>query len=532
MKIAAKTLAFQPDAQSDLSRRVIEEGLRQLAKRVDHVDAAGSLKLELANVVVEMPISLGRVADGYYTESAAAAFFANRLFKQLLPHLPKDARQEDIVGRGVTYGSDLGQHDNISVQELRDLRLTPKWSMEIDGVRYHVSDPIRMGSRVTYVAWVEQGAAVHLRVFYTSQSQGVWRAASHRQVFGGWIGKGYGEQSTDLPLPLMEQLSGRSEDVRSDIDPKEGNRIFYGLLEVGDHHPEQPGFYPAEQRDLASFSQSVYDPKGNEHGKPETFTWNDPTDAPNFGTVLKTYTTTLLAYGTVTAYWFPSKNGSLRYLFYQHQDGRCWMGSVEDMTSSITERGARREVALPGDLALPLYEYSDQIPVDYVGGTNPLNRHYFDAWEYVKRLPYMADLYREMGWEMPGGVPQAAAATVPTPQPVPLRSRQFAPGDACRVARSDGSISPGRVRSITGGVASVAVYVGGQVGNKPVPVGNLLPFYQAGEGINVPRSSGGSTPGAIQNALENDRYFCVFVDPSTGGNAEKPVSGTRLDQVN
>lgn len=539
MKVQASNVTFAPEIDGAIKRRIVTLALQQVAQRVSAVQS-NLRDLAIDSMAVDMPIPLEQVKSGYYTEKAAADFLANRIFKALLPNLQPGARNEDLLQRAKVYGAENGFKrvggPPITIDYLRSVGLTPKWSFETTGVRYHMSDPIQVGSRVAYVAFVEQGGEVHTRVFYGSQSQGVWRAASHRVegashlgISERWIGKGNPhEESTDLPYELYGELNRRAASPRTDIAGEGAEGVFYGLLEVksfddfmsGNQHPTE-GFFPGEASQLGSFGANV-----DKFGKPESFRFNDPKDAPDFTKLLSTFDTPSSVYGgSVSAFAFPSKNGKLAYLFYKDADGRAWLASVQDTTSMVTSRGGRRQIIDAGNLSMPLYEYRDQIPAEYRGRANPRDGAYYDAWEYVKRLPIISDLYQAQGWAMPGGDPARAL--------VPLRPRTFAVGDYVRVARSGGVISWGQVVGITGDQATVQVpAAGGQVGTKVVPVSGLMPCYRVNEQVNVPRSSGPPCAGVITHAEADDTFVCAFLDHASGQQATKHVSGKELDRVN
>ena len=546
MKVSVRGLVESnpPLAQSE-QKDLVEEALRQVAARVAAV-SGGQITLgaeQLGHVQIEMPVALERLRSGYYTPRAAASFLANRIFKELLPHLPAGARNEDVFQRAAVYGSPQGfapaQGAPITPQYLRQMGMDPQWRAEVAGVRYHLSRPFLLGSRVAYVAYVEEAGGVHVRVFYASQSQGIWRAASHRQegmrhlgISERWIGKGNPhEESTDLPFELIAELSRRQHSARTDLTPAEAEGLFYGILEAksnadylaGNAHPTE-GFYPGEARAIGRFERHL-EQGGRSYGDPETFRFESQGDAPNFAQVLDTYKVESPMYGSVNAFLFASHNGRLNYLIYRDGRDRAWVASIQDVTSGITSRGARRQVIDALNLTMPANEYRDQIPAQYRGQVVAGNESYYDAWEYIKRLPFMGELYQTMGWEMPGGAA--------TPAPLPRRPRSYGVGDYVRVNRSGGVISWGQVLSLQGAQAMVSVPVpGGQAGTKPVALTSLLPCYREQEPLNVPGLSSQPLPGRVVSAdWATDRFVCAAAVPGQG-ERQATVSGTDLDRVN
>lgn len=424
MRFLCGDVNFYPPIEDGVAYRIATEALEQVCRRLERVNPGG-LTGQLPQLDVEMPIPMRKVLEGYYTEKAAADFLANRVFKVLLPYLGEkagEARNADIISRAQTYGSPEGfakvGGPPITVDYLKQAGLSPKWSVEINGVRYHISDPFLLGKRVAFVAFVEQGGAVHTRIFYGSQSQGVWRAASHRKegmghlgISSEWIGKGSGgEESTDLPWQLYPMLAEKAQTPRQDFAENTSKGIFYGLLEkftmqdmmTGKSEPTE-GFHANEASELGTFGQTITY-KGSQGdtrkaGVPESFRFNDPTDAPNFQKLIKQYTVPNSHYGgSVQGYIFGSHNGRLAWVIYRDNHNRAWVASVQDVESAITSRGAYRHILDPGNLTMPAWEYHDQVPPQYRGQTNPNDKDYCDAWNYIRMLPFMGDLYRTMGW--------------------------------------------------------------------------------------------------------------------------------------
>ncbi|MBL4845799.1 MAG: hypothetical protein JKY65_09750 [Planctomycetes bacterium] len=544
MKITVRgSIRSSPPLPSTDQKTLVEEALRQVGARVQAV-SKGKVDLGaelLGHVEIQMPVALDRIQNGYYTPKAAASFLANRIFKQLLPHLPAESRNEDVLRRAVAYGSEEGYEykggPQITADYLRQNGFEPRWRAEIEGVRYHISQPFQAAGRVAYIAYVEEEGQVHVRVYYASQSQGIWRAASHRQtglrhigIGEGWIGKGNPhEESTDLPFELISELSRRQTTVRTDLSEEQGDLIFYGALEVksredyaaGNSHPTE-GFFPAEARAIGSFSQHIQQGERS-WGSPETFSFGESGDAPDFSRVVSTEQIQSPMYGAITAYIFASHNGRLNYLIYREGGGKAWVASVQDVTSGVTSRGARRQIVDALNITMPLNEYRDQIPHDYRGEQK--DRSYWDAWEYIKRLPFMTDLYQNMNWEMPGG--QGA------PPPHPRRSRNFAQGDYVRIPRTGGKISWGQILSLQGTQAVVSVPTpDGKTGTKPADLTRLMPCYRENELVNVPGLSAQALPGRVVSVdWGQDVVTCAAEVPGQG-ERQVTVPARDLDHVN
>jgi hypothetical protein len=423
MRFYVGDVVFNPPIDQGMKYRITAMALDQVQRRLERVNPGG-LNGQLQDLAVDMPIAMRKVLEGYYTEKAAADFLANRIFKALLPYLgdkAPEARNEDILSRVQTHGAPEGfakvGGPPITVDYLKQVGLTPKWSAEVNGIRYHMSDPFLMGTRVAFVAFVEQGGTVHTRIFYGSQSQAIWRAASHRMEGLGhlgmsseWIGKGSPhEESTDLPWQLYPMLAEKAQNPRRDFEENTSKGIFYGLLEKitmedffkGKDKPTED-FYPHEATEIGSFGRMITykTTKGEQKaGDPTTFRFNDPTDAPNFRNLIKQYSMPNSHYGgTVQGFVFGSHNGRLAWAIHKDQYGRAFVASIQDVESQITSRGAYRHIIDAGNLTMPAWEYTEQIPPDYRGQHHPSAPEYQDAWNYIRLLPFMGELYHTMGW--------------------------------------------------------------------------------------------------------------------------------------
>lgn len=272
--------------------------------------------------------------------------------------------------------------------------LQPKHTVEVDGTRMHVSEPYSMGqNRVGFVAYVEdpQGK-VQVRAFYRSNSQGLWRSASHAGM-NGWIGKGNGEASTNLPVAAQKHLHALAAGGGRELAGDDSNTAFYGLLPFGGHEP--PAALDAQlqaEQPLGQFSQPL---PSRDYGRPETFRYNSPADAPAFNKQIDGYSFQHPIHGKVEAHCFESANGNYHYMFYQDSEQRSWLAQIDRAGGELTDWGTRAAPVFHGDLAMPAVEYPSQIPEGYAGKAG--RGGYVDASAYVHRLPPVADFRRHRG---------------------------------------------------------------------------------------------------------------------------------------
>lgn len=272
--------------------------------------------------------------------------------------------------------------------------LEPRLTFHCGDQRIHFSQPYTLGEgRAACVGYVEdKNGEVKVRAFYRSNSQGLWRSASHAG-FQGWIGKGQGEESTNLPIELQQHLHAQAGSSLKQLDEPTANQAFYGSLEFGDKSPPTElasQLRPA--REVGDFSLGL---PGGKYGVPESFALLDPSDGPNFQSPGVSYGFQHPLHGQVTASLFPSKNGQLQYLFYRDQQNRTWVAQVEDKDSPVTTWGTRQTPVITGKLSMPAIEYPQQIPPGYAG--TMVSDDYADASAYVHRLPPVQEFRQHLG---------------------------------------------------------------------------------------------------------------------------------------
>ena len=282
-----------------------------------------------------------------------------------------------------------------SKEFLKAQGLEPKTTFECGDTKVHFSQPYTLGdNRAACVGYVEDKQGnVSVRAFYRSNSQGLWRSASHAG-FGGWIGKGKGEESTNLPIPLQMALHSQAGHQVKDVSKEVANQAFYGSLEFAGHEaPEALLQQLHEPQHLGGFQQNLSDG----YGVPESFQFTNPGDAPNFNNADAnlSYTFDHPIHGKVDANCYTSKNGEVSYMFYRDGKGRSWLAEMEKSNSPLTSWGTRAAPIEHGDLGMPAVEYRQQIPQGYAGPQ--VTGSYADASAYVHKLPVVADYRKNLG---------------------------------------------------------------------------------------------------------------------------------------
>ena len=261
--------------------------------------------------------------------------------------------------------------------------------------KVHFSQPYTLGdNRAACVGYVEDKQGnVNVRAFYRSNSQGLWRSASHAG-FGGWIGKGKGEESTNLPIPLQMALHSQAGQQVKAVSKEVANQAFYGSLEFAGHEaPEALQQQLHEPQKVGSFEAKL--PDG--HGVPESYRFTNQGDTPDFSQNPADihYTFEHPIHGKVDANCYTSKGGNLSFMFYRDSKGRSWLAEMEKSNSPLTTWGTRSDPVEHGDLAMPAVEYRQQIPQGYAG--IQVTGSYADASAYVHKLPVVADYRRNLG---------------------------------------------------------------------------------------------------------------------------------------
>ncbi len=279
--------------------------------------------------------------------------------------------------------------------------LEPKSTIDLDGVRVHLSDPYALGGgRIAVVAYVELDGRVFVRSFYRSNSRGVWQVASHHGQMGriamapgdvrmglidSWIGKGKGKgkHSTILPDRLQVALEMRArQGIKTLPDAPElrgrvaGQRAMDGTPAHSARQvtTAEAAFYGA----LQYLEATAYNRGAADHGlafvhgsqdDPSSLALQDPAMSPDFSQAEGPVSVTLdpRLYPTpVHRYLVPAKNGRARFTFFT--DGEVvWLGKVENVGSPITSFAVTKDAFDASALLVPPAEYRAMIPGGFEG---------------------------------------------------------------------------------------------------------------------------------------------------------------------
>lgn len=290
--------------------------------------------------------------------------------------------------------------ERLTLERLEQANLKPYKSLRVDNARYGFSRPFLFQKKypmvVAYVEVEDKKTGERMttvRTFYRSNSQAMWRYMTDHAYENNVVqrfGKGHDEKSVHLPAAVQEALAEFTRDTEipaikdenlfalgtsrsaSDYDVKYMDRSFLRNVRW---EPIQPDGIRLEQ-------------DGRDHRDPEDVVLENIGQEPHLtDTPLRAWTTEARLYGTVQCETFLSNDETLLYIFCRDQDGRAWIGGVENITADIVSNGVRQSWVNFGGLETPPFEYGEQ--AGWEGFTvNPRDPQYVDIYPiYVSKFP-------------------------------------------------------------------------------------------------------------------------------------------------
>ncbi|MCH9608877.1 MAG: hypothetical protein S4CHLAM45_06060 [Chlamydiales bacterium] len=288
----------------------------------------------------------------------------------------------------------------VDLKSIQQNGLLPKYKMSIGDVNYYCSPPFKQPKHYYTLAFVEIDNRVFPRLFYTSGSQGVWRClpAAHLNELGGfgWLSKGLGERTVQLPIALT---TGLDQLEKTDLTKEQ---FFPSLIQLVNRVNSKDFAFQEEvtaqtsvQMNLSSKHKFVI--KGDAiipcPPDPKSIKMPENKDLwPDF-TIKKEMNLNTPLYGDVMAKIYPSKDKSLLYLFYETAEGMVYLANVERLTVPITTFGVRQRSMQTHGMDTPLYEYFKQIPEGYDKSHTKKGKYTLN-WLYVQELAIIK-LYQE-----------------------------------------------------------------------------------------------------------------------------------------
>jgi hypothetical protein len=309
-----------------------------------------------------------------------------------------DSEAQDIMNRAEIHGSNEYNGRYLTLTHLSEQGLEPAYVVDHSGAKYWISKPYDVsGGRAGVVVYVETpGGGVTARSYYRSNSQGVWRYVGHWEYNsqgGTWWGKGWQEEAVTIPFAVQRELAKiTAENNLIKIRGQDPEFILLGTTRKG----EQVGTVFMEQDPRPeNLDGNFYQGDEWNRAAPETLTFNNLQDKPDFNSLVDSWKQDTSMYGEITMEVYPSKNGVYRYLFCSDTQGRAWIGGIET-NDRVWSTGVRETWVDGGQLTTPAYEYYSTNPrYDQTGGyANLANRKYdyADMYEnYLSRIPVIKE---------------------------------------------------------------------------------------------------------------------------------------------
>ena len=251
-----------------------------------------------------------------------------------------------------------------------------------------------MNGRKAFIGYVQDANGnISTRAFYQSGSQGMWRSALHGQLGSQWIGKGMGEESTNLPIQAQQSLwSLSANQPQVSLSAADAKQAFYGGLQATGDAPARASTKAWTCRAWGASARAWTAPRARRLAC-RSFAFDNVGQAPNFkGGPSSTYSFDHPTYGKVDAAVYRSQDGQLQYLFMKDSQGRGWLAAAENPQSPLNAYGVRTTSVQGHDLVTPPAEYDVQVPYGY--GGNKIGDHYIDAYDYVRRFQIIQDFLR------------------------------------------------------------------------------------------------------------------------------------------
>lgn len=310
------------------------------------------------------------------------------------------AKQDQIVSVNPKYGK-------LSLAELHENGLLPTNKIVLGDVNIYCSNLFEHSSHNVSIALIEIDKQVFPRLLYHSNSQGTWRVMPYATKEGKKIahfGKGNCEADTQLPISVICALNKLPHPDAKDNFYKAGNIVqtvakpwssnaFLNQIQMNQSMFLDKGNLPA-------FLAGVPDPKKIHMPK-------DINLHPDFSMNVADFKQTIPHYGEVNVKIFASKDKSLLYMFYEMDDGRAFLSSVECIREvGINSFGVREKIIEIQNMDAPLLEYPQQIRDGFGPGEVFENQYqsdgtYINNWNYICELEIIRMYYSEQGRDMP-----------------------------------------------------------------------------------------------------------------------------------
>lgn len=305
-----------------------------------------------------------------------------------------------------------GQSYNLTTDYLGQVGLNPEYKMSLNPeVNIAFSKVFKtQGDHDAVIAYVHTTKGDKVVSYYRSNSQGGWRylpdyAGDEGDPYStgiDWFGKGYSEESLNLPIATqaaLEIISAQPHVQQNQDNPFNSNFVFAGTAK---RYEDRVDYQQAKLKgklrgdhyaEVSSTPTYRFGTLSHDKRPPAELDLTGPS-APDFQKSDRTYQFQASLYGPVTSEHYRSQNNQLLWTFNHNQSGQAWIGGIE-VNSPISSAGLHTEWAQAGDYGTPLFEYQSQDG----GYGDHFNRRgdYVNMWDkYLSQMPIIRKyLYRQ-----------------------------------------------------------------------------------------------------------------------------------------
>ncbi len=307
----------------------------------------------------------------------------------------------DILKSSQIDGDDFfyqGQAYQLTPASLEQAGLAPNYKFTLQNAEVNLSDPYQVQDHAAVTAYIKTENGTKVCSYYRSNSQGIWRllpdyvSDTKNNKLIEWFGKGYNEESLNLPSETqyaLELISNNRPPV--EVNPVNAAFYFAGTAKRYNSKDEYRSY--VNQHTLRGNHYQEVSPSASFNLGTVSFTKVPPQtldltgpNAPNFQNSENSYVTNTGLYGQIQVEHFPSADKSLKYTFNRDTAGQAWIGNVEINHAKISSTGLRTEWASIGDYGTPLYEYARQ--ADGYGDASKARGNYLNMWKnYLSHMP-------------------------------------------------------------------------------------------------------------------------------------------------
>ncbi len=322
--------------------------------------------------------------------------------KEIVVYKIADAERKNLLEKGEISGDPFvlnGKGYELTTGILEQAGLAPEFSFSLDNVKIGFSKVYKVeGGRPAVTAYVKTEKGARVCSYYRSNSQGVWRylpdyvSSNNPNDPVEWYGKGYSEESLNLPSETQAALEIISTQENIDIKPTLASFCFAGTAKS---YPDKSSWIQDRMKHKLKgdfYQETAHSPilefgkMSDEREKPSLLDLSGP-ESPDFSVPsTNSFSANTNLYGQISVEHYPSKDGKYEYTFNRDSENRAWLGGIEAKTK-INSFGLRSEWVEAGDYATPLYEYA-QMSDGYGDPTDRRGRNYVCMWKnYLSKAP-------------------------------------------------------------------------------------------------------------------------------------------------